>query len=100
MVEQQAISRIYRLGQTKPVSVTRFVISETFEMSILDRQTRKQILADLILGREKLKTGQDGFHQLVVRDKDGFQCSAVIQIFANKHVESSPARLLILQPEL
>jgi|SRR5258708_1300731 SNF2 family DNA or RNA helicase len=66
MVEEQAISRIHRLGQTKAVFICRFVISNTFEQRILERQTRKRVLADLVLGRQKLKEGDDGRKQLAV----------------------------------
>ena len=66
MVEEQAISRIHRLGQTKSVFVSRFVMNDTFEQKILERQTRKRALADLVLGRQKLKEGDDGKKQLMV----------------------------------
>jgi SNF2 family DNA or RNA helicase len=66
MVEEQAISRIHRLGQEKPVFICRFVIANTFEQRILERQTRKLVLADLVLGRQKLKEGEDGRKQLAV----------------------------------
>ena len=67
MVEEQAISRVHRLGQTKSVTVARFVIKNTFEQRILERQERKRVLADLVLGRNKLKEGDDGKKQLMVR---------------------------------
>jgi SNF2 family DNA or RNA helicase len=66
MVEEQAISRIHRLGQKKDVFICRFVIINTFEQRILERQTRKRVLADLVLGRQKLKEGDDGRKQLAV----------------------------------
>jgi hypothetical protein len=44
MVEEQAISRIHRLGQEKAVFICRFVIANTFEQRILERQTRKRVL--------------------------------------------------------
>ncbi|PMD19258.1 hypothetical protein NA56DRAFT_206781 [Hyaloscypha hepaticicola] len=64
MVEEQAISRIHRLGQKKAVFICRFVIINTFEQRILERQTRKRVLADLVLGRQKPKEGDDGRKQL------------------------------------
>ncbi|GKT44856.1 putative ATP-dependent RNA helicase [Colletotrichum spaethianum] len=66
MVEEQAVARVYRLGQEKAVSVTRFVVKGTIERKVLERQTRKKVLADLVLGKEKIKEGDDGKKQLAV----------------------------------
>ncbi|KAF8970999.1 hypothetical protein BGZ46_010359 [Entomortierella lignicola] len=52
-VESQAIDRIHRLGQTKPVDVIRFIIKESIEENILDLQKRKAELSDMTFS-EKL----------------------------------------------
>ena len=39
--EQQAIARVHRIGQTKPVKVKRFVIKNTIESHILKIQEHK-----------------------------------------------------------
>ncbi|KAF5352754.1 hypothetical protein D9756_006061 [Leucocoprinus leucothites] len=49
-VENQAVDRIHRLGQTKPVFSTKFIISQSIEESMLKIQARKNRLADLTLG--------------------------------------------------
>jgi DNA repair protein RAD16 len=41
-VEQQAQDRIHRLGQFKPMRVTRFVVGGTIEERILKLQEKKQ----------------------------------------------------------
>lgn len=66
MLEEQAISRLHRLGQTKPVFIRRFVIRNTFEQKIVEWQVRKRVLADLVRGRKTLKEGDDGKRQLMV----------------------------------
>lgn len=43
-VEQQAQDRIHRLGQFKPMRVTRFVIGSTIEERILKLQEKKQLV--------------------------------------------------------
>jgi len=43
--EQQAIDRAHRLGQTRPVFVTRFVIQDSIEERILELQKKKNELA-------------------------------------------------------
>jgi len=40
----------HRLGQTKPVSSTKFIISQSIEENMLKIQARKNKLADLTLG--------------------------------------------------
>ncbi|KAK1856822.1 transcription termination factor 2 [Colletotrichum chrysophilum] len=66
MVEEQAIARVHRLGQHNAVSVARFVMKGTIERKVLERQTRKKVLADLVLGRERIKEGENGKKQLAV----------------------------------
>ncbi|ORZ12153.1 SNF2 family N-terminal domain-domain-containing protein [Lobosporangium transversale] len=52
-VESQAIDRIHRLGQTKPVDVIRFIIKDSIEENILELQKRKAELSDMTFS-EKL----------------------------------------------
>jgi DNA repair protein RAD5 len=47
-VEDQAIQRVHRIGQTKPVEVFRFVVRGTVEERILELQSRKRSLASSI----------------------------------------------------
>jgi DNA repair protein RAD5 len=47
--EEQAIDRVHRIGQTRPVVVTRFVIKESIEESILKLQEGKRVLASSAL---------------------------------------------------
>ncbi|GGX66257.1 helicase [Streptomyces hiroshimensis] len=49
-VEAQATDRAYRIGQTQPVQVHRFVTEGTVEDRIAEMLTRKQALADAVLG--------------------------------------------------
>lgn len=49
-VEAQATDRAYRIGQTRPVQVHRFITEGTIEDRIADMLSRKQQLADAVLG--------------------------------------------------
>lgn len=57
-VEQQAIDRTHRIGQTRKVFAYRFICKDTVEEKILKLQEKKQALADDIVSTEKsfLKT--------------------------------------------
>ncbi|KAK7750678.1 hypothetical protein SLS62_007378 [Diatrype stigma] len=50
--EQQAVGRAYRLGQTKPVFVYRFVCGGTFEDTLLNRSIFKMQLADRVVDKK------------------------------------------------
>ncbi|GGU50035.1 helicase SNF2 [Streptomyces albospinus] len=49
-VEAQATDRAYRIGQTQPVQVHRIITEGTIEDRIADMLSRKQQLADAVLG--------------------------------------------------
>lgn len=64
MLEEQAMSRVHRLGQTKPVRLVRFVMKDTWEEKIVGLQKRKRNLADLIVDRRGLRDGGNGKREL------------------------------------
>ncbi|MBW0485311.1 hypothetical protein O181_025026 [Austropuccinia psidii MF-1] len=48
-VENQAVDRVHRLGQTKPVRMTRYIITGSVEQNMLEIQKRKTELANMSL---------------------------------------------------
>ncbi|KAI1522278.1 HepA Superfamily II DNA RNA helicase SNF2 family [Pyrenophora tritici-repentis] len=52
-VEEQALARVHRMGQTKPVTTIRFVMENTFEERVVETQERKRRLAELLLSSEE-----------------------------------------------
>jgi SNF2 family DNA or RNA helicase len=65
LVEEQAIDRVHRIGQTKPVSVTRFIIKNTVEDKMLHLQSRKRQLAKAALSLSKDQQVQERLDELV-----------------------------------
>lgn len=57
---------MHRIGQTKPVFVTKYKIKDTVENKILQIQERKRGIIDGALGVEGLKTA--GRRRLTMRD--------------------------------
>ncbi|KAJ9654464.1 hypothetical protein H2198_006473 [Neophaeococcomyces mojaviensis] len=54
MSEDQAMSRVYRLGQQRPVRLCRLVVENTLEEKIVELQGRKRKLAELIVDCRRL----------------------------------------------
>ena len=52
-VEQQAIDRTHRIGQTRHVFAYRMICQDTVEQRIAELQDRKRQLADAIIGNEQ-----------------------------------------------
>ncbi|KAH7026886.1 SNF2 family N-terminal domain-containing protein [Macrophomina phaseolina] len=49
--EAQAVDRVHRLGQNREVTITRFIMNESFEERMLELQAKKKDLADLSMNR-------------------------------------------------
>ncbi|CAK7222539.1 hypothetical protein SEUCBS140593_004933 [Sporothrix eucalyptigena] len=64
-LEEQALARIHRLGQTQPVTTVRFYVRNSFEEQVIKLQESKKRLAGVLLSHHD--TGQvddnlDGLH--------------------------------------
>ncbi|WFD01828.1 1-phosphatidylinositol 4-kinase [Malassezia obtusa] len=60
-VENQGLDRIYRLGQQRPVIMTKFIVQQSIEEQMLELQRRKTELANRV-GARRL-TGDDAKRQ-------------------------------------
>ncbi|TFY83401.1 hypothetical protein EWM64_g616 [Hericium alpestre] len=54
-VENQAVDRIHRLGQTKPVTTVKLIIENSIEARLLEVQKKKTELANMTLGHSFTK---------------------------------------------
>jgi SWI/SNF-related matrix-associated actin-dependent regulator of chromatin subfamily A3 len=70
MLEEQALSRVHRIGQTKPVTMIRYVMRNTFEENVITVQKDKKDLVDLALERDNVKDGNAGVRQLEVSNSN------------------------------
>ncbi|CAA7268014.1 unnamed protein product [Cyclocybe aegerita] len=55
-VENQAVDRIHRLGQTRPVTTVKFIIENSIEARLLEVQRKKTELANMTLGQTYTKS--------------------------------------------
>jgi len=53
--EAQAIERVHRLGQERPVMITRYIMKDSFEESVLVLQKKKMNLANISLDKDQMK---------------------------------------------
>ncbi|KPI89124.1 putative DNA repair protein [Leptomonas seymouri] len=73
-IEEQAVHRCYRIGQKKPVYVTRFIISDTIEQYCYEICQRKKEFGDAVLraataGDSGAKMAASRLHELMSRLK-------------------------------
>ncbi|KAH9195082.1 hypothetical protein AeNC1_002928 [Aphanomyces euteiches] len=59
-IEDQAIDRVHRLGQTRDVMVKTYIVQDTVEEMILQLQQRKATLASTVLATAKSAADNDG----------------------------------------
>ena len=53
-IDRQAIMRVHRIGQKKPVKVVQLVVGKTVEDGVMKLQEKKQVLVDSTVGRSGL----------------------------------------------
>lgn len=58
-VEQQAIDRVHRLGQTREVNIIHYIMADSFEETILKLQDKKQKLAALSMEKKKMSKAEE-----------------------------------------
>lgn len=52
-VEDQALARIHRMGQTRPITTIRYVMADSYEQRVIMVQKRKKEFADMLLSSRK-----------------------------------------------
>jgi SWI/SNF-related matrix-associated actin-dependent regulator of chromatin subfamily A3 len=58
-IEDQAVDRVHRLGQTRPTTVFRLVMSNSIEDQVLEIQKKKRSLMMLAFAEKQAKRGQE-----------------------------------------
>ena len=54
-VEQQAVDRVHRLGQTRAVFIKHYIMNDSVEEGILKLQRKKEALAQISMDKKKSK---------------------------------------------
>ncbi|OCL15076.1 hypothetical protein AOQ84DRAFT_279690 [Glonium stellatum] len=62
----QALARIHRIGQTKPVTTVRFIIRNSFEEHVIKVQNQKKHLTDLLLSTKRTSESELAQSRLLV----------------------------------
>lgn len=57
-IEDQAVDRVYRLGQTRPTTVFRLVMEDSIEGRVLDIQGEKRRLMATAFGEKQVRRGE------------------------------------------
>lgn len=73
-IENQAISRAYRMGQARNVLVYRLLADETIDERITDLLNEKQIRFDAfadesVLGKESIQIDETGIKEIMEEEK-------------------------------
>jgi SNF2 family DNA or RNA helicase len=66
--EQQAVDRIYRLGQKREVFIKRYQMEESIEMKIMEIQRKKQALADISIEKNHEKLSKKETREQHMKD--------------------------------
>lgn len=66
--EAQAVDRIYRIGQKRPVFVKRYLMEDSIEGKIVELQKRKQQLADVSMDRNHKQLSKQDVREQHMKD--------------------------------
>lgn len=67
-VEEQAVDRVHRLGQTRPVHIVHYIMSPSVEEGIIKLQRKKKKLAALSMEKKRSKVEENAERLQDVRD--------------------------------
>jgi len=66
--EAQAVDRIYRIGQKRPVLVKRYQMEQSIELKIVELQRRKQALADVSMNQNHKQLSKKEIREQHMKD--------------------------------
>lgn len=63
--EAQAVDRVHRLGQTEEVTITRFIMKDSFEHKVIEVQDRKKQIATMTVDRKRAREAMTQQNKLI-----------------------------------
>lgn len=97
-IEEQALARIHRLGQTKEVTTVRFYVKDSIEEQVMRLQDSKKHLANVLLSHHD--TGQvddnlDGLHVCQSPSRVVSHCLCMIVSNTNTETETTESTIIL-----
>jgi SWI/SNF-related matrix-associated actin-dependent regulator of chromatin subfamily A member 5 len=79
-IDLQAMDRAHRIGQTKPVSVFRFITQSTIEEKMIEKQALKLKLDSVIIQKGRAATKSQGFSKDEFKDVVNYGADEIFQV--------------------
>jgi SWI/SNF-related matrix-associated actin-dependent regulator of chromatin subfamily A member 5 len=78
-VDLQAMDRVHRIGQTRPVLIYRFISENTIEEKIIERQAMRLKLDSLIIQQGRVLKGNETFTKDQMKDMIQYGADAIFR---------------------
>lgn len=78
-VDLQAMDRVHRIGQTRPVLIYRFICENTIEEKVIERQAMRLKLDSLVIQQGRVLKGGENFTKEQMKDMIQYGANAIFR---------------------